>query len=150
MSLINLNPTNKEEIKSFVDKLTNDVEYGSVNALELHVKLTAMEKAITDLKKNIRNSVMKVANNYEQSFDAFNSRIEKVETGTKYDYSQCGDTVYDDLLATYDKVASDIKEREAFLKTVKPGTTLIDDDGVISTIYPPVKSSTSFLKITLK
>ena len=150
-SLLNLNPTNKQEAESFASKLTEAVESGMINPLELHVKLNAMKKAIEDVQKNTREFVMREANKYhEKSFEAFTAKIEKSETGVKYDFTKCYDPEWQLALQHEQEFAEQRKEREAFLKTLKAPLNMVTEDGEPITIYPPEKSSTSFIKVTLK
>ena len=150
-SLLNLNPTNKQEAESFASKLTLAVQEGQINPLELHVKLNAMKKAIEDVQKNTRDFVMSEANKYhEKSFDAFTAKIEKSETGIKYDFSVCCDPDWQLATQYENEFADKRKEREAFLKTLKAPIEIVTSDGECITIKPPVKSSQSFIKVTLK
>jgi hypothetical protein len=150
-SLLNLNPTNKQEAESFASKLTEAVESGMINPLELHVKLNAMKKAIDDVQKNTREFVMREANKYhEKSFEAFTAKIEKSETGVKYDFTKCYDSEWQLAAQQEQEFAEQRKEREAFLKTLKAPLNMVTEDGEAITIYPPEKSSTSFIKVTLK
>ena len=150
-SLLNLNPTNKQEAESFASRLTLSVQEGQINPLELHVKLNAMKKAIEDVQRNTRDFVMSEANKYhERSFDAFTAKIEKAETGVKYDYSVCCDPEWQLALQHEEEFAEQRKQREAFLKTLKAPMNVVLEDGECITINPPVKSSTSFIKVTLK
>jgi len=150
-SLLNLNPTNKQEAESFASKLTEAVETGMINPLELHVKLNAMKKAIEDAQKNTRDYVMREVNKYpERSFEIFSAKIEKSEVGVKYDFSECNDPELIEATNEENKYAEKRKEREAFLKALKSSMNIVTEDGEAITIYPPKKSSTSFIKVTLK
>lgn len=150
-SLVNLNPTNKQEAELFASKLTEAVTEGHINALQLHVKLNAMKKAIEDVQRNTREMVMREADKYhERTFEAYSAKVEKTETGVKYDYSDCGDPVYKSYTDQVEELNALIKEREAFLKSLKAPLNMVTEDGEAITINPPVKSSTSFIKVTLK
>lgn len=151
-SVINYNPTTKEQAESFANKLTEEVLQGEVNPLELHVKLTAMQKAFETVKTNIAKEVLAEAQKHNApTFKAYTSEISIQELGVKYDFTNCGDLVYADLKKKEEELKMEIKNREAFLKSCKAGTELIDSEsGEVYTIYPPAKSSTTGVKVILK
>lgn len=151
MSLINLNPTNKEEAKALTARLTEAVQTGEVNPLELYVKLKAMQDAIEGTMKNIRDNVMREADKYgERTFQAYTAEVQKTETGVRYDYEACNDEQWQSYRDAEQKFAEARKEREKFLQGLKEPTNIVTADGEVITIMPPVKSSTSFIKVTFK
>jgi hypothetical protein len=80
----------------------------------------------------------------------FGAVIDSVETGVKYDYqsTNCPEWErFDEMVKHYSELK---KQRETFLKSLKEPLNIITDDGEIVTINPPIKSSTTALKITLK
>ena len=150
-SLLNLNPTTKQEAESFAYKLTLAVQEGQVNPLEVHVKLNAMKSAIETAQKNVREFVMKEVDKYpEKTIDAYTAKIEKTEVGVKYDFLSCNDIVWMQLMEELNELQAKVKERETFLKTLKAPMNVVANDGECYTINPPVKSSQSFIKVTLK
>lgn len=151
-SVINYNPTTKEQAEVFANKLTEEVLQGEVNPLELHVKMSAMQKAFDAVKKNIASLVLEEAQKYgEKSFEAMNAKIEIQELGVKYDFSGCGDYEWE-MLDAREKATSDAKkEREKFLKSLTKSMTIVNEGtGEIEMVRPPVKSSTTGIKVTLK
>ena len=81
-----------------------------------------------------------------------NSKVEIKEVGTKYDFSKCGDPVYEQLEQMAESAKSSLKERSDFLKAIpKSGIPFLDENsGEMITVYPPSKSSTTSIAITLK
>lgn len=78
-------------------------------------------------------------------------KFENAETGTKYDFTKCGDTELL-LLETQMKIAeTKLKERREFLKNVPDsGIDVVDVfTGEVVKVYPPSKTSNSSYKITL-
>jgi hypothetical protein len=151
-SVINYNPTTKEQAESFANKLTEEVLQGEVNPLELHVKLTAMQKAIDAVKKNIASYTLTEAQKYNsKTFDFNSSKIEIQELGAKYNYDNCNDAVLVRLNAELEKIKSAVEQRQAFLKVCKPGQPVIDEEtGESYEVFPPAKTSTTGVKVTLK
>lgn len=78
-------------------------------------------------------------------------KFECAETGTSYDFSNCGDPVLIELEAKAKEAAEKVKERKDFLKAVSKGGEIITDPstGETSTVFPPTKTSKSSFKISL-
>lgn len=151
-SVINYNPTTKQEAELFANKLIDEVRNGEVNALDLHIKLTAMKKAFDTVKDQIADLVLKEAEKYGQkTFMHQSSQISISELGTKYDFGNCKDPVLNELYNQENVLSSAIKDRETFLKALKEKMIYTDpDSGEITEIFPPIKSSTTGVKIILK
>jgi len=86
---------------------------------------------------------------YGKSFEHYNAKFEVKEMGVKYDYSNCGDPIYNRLAEELAELEKKVKDRQAFLKAVQPGTELLIEDEVI-VLYPPVKTSTTSITVNLK
>ncbi len=153
-SILALFETNKEQRQSFTLALIDEMEQGNVDPLKVHLQVKCMEDIIKLLNSNTvyKKAILDAAEKYgEKSFTYQNAKVEIKETGTKYDFSKCGDTVYQMLEQRSESAAADLKQREAFLKNVpSKGMEIITDDGEAITVYPPSKSSTTSIAITLK
>jgi hypothetical protein len=77
--------------------------------------------------------------------------IEKIDNW-EYSYENCGDAIYDSLNQKAESINSDLKSRESFLKTIPiSGIQILDEStGEMITVYPPAKSSTTTIAVTLK
>jgi hypothetical protein len=152
-SILALFQTTKEERQSFALALINEIESGNVDPLKVHLQVKCMEDIIKLLNSNTvyKTAVLDAAEKHGQkSFDYQNSKVEIKETGVKYDYSQCGDPVLKELLDRKEDIDIILKGRETFLKTVpEKGMELKIDDEIV-TVYPPSKSSTTSIAVTLK
>lgn len=151
-SIINTNPTNKEEAEKFALKLISEVQSGMVNPLELWVKLNAMQKAFDEVKENISSMALSEAEKYGQKyFDAYSSQIQIMELAAKYNYSNCNDHEWNEAKDKEDEYAKERVKREKFLKALsKPMELVIEGTGEVAKIYPPSKSSKTGLKVVLK
>lgn len=81
----------------------------------------------------------------------YGHKIEPIEAGTKYNYSECNDPVYKRLLEKKAIIEAEVKAREKFLQAVPYKGMSINDEETGEadiTIFPPVKTSTSTVKIT--
>lgn len=143
----------KGQIKKMADESIHGLmENGKI--IEAADMIAKMELFIKEIKSNpeyidfLRYEVAK----YGQSMTtSTGTRIELAEVGTKYDYVFCEDDIYNELVMRRDALDEQIKERQQFLKTLpSEGIDIINEDGVVSRIYPPSKSSTSSVKCTIQ
>ena len=134
------------------DQLIEAVRAGEVKSLKLRVWAKMMEQIIERvLKETISNQLTEADKYPSGKIEEFGAIIERAELGTKYDYSGCGDTTWERLHADFETAKSRLSEREAFLKAMKSPMTIIDEmTGEVVAISPPVKTSTSGLKVTIK
>jgi hypothetical protein len=142
----------KSGIQVFSRQLIQSVENGDVNALELKAFLKTLEQIIETVDKATREYQLKEADKYgEKRFSAFGCEVEKAEVGTKYDYSICGDPVYELRTKILEESKNQLDERAAFLKSLKEPMTLVDEgSGEVVTVRPPLKKSTEGLKFSIK
>jgi len=154
-SILALFQTNKEERQSFALDLVSKIEQGEVDPLKIHLQVKAMEDIIKLLNDNTiyKKSILDAAEKYGQkSFTFQNAKVEIKEVGTKYDFSKCNDTEWDLYDQRLLSAKEDLKQRETFLKTIPvKGLEIVDKvSGEMATIYPPSKSSTTSIAVTLK
>lgn len=144
LSVISKLPTTKQDINLFVEAAVNEMLDGTKNPLQVNVQLKVLEDIIDQIRKNsdVRYAIMEEASKYEKTFEMFGAKITQTSKST-YDYSGCGDAVYNDLVAQKKKLDEVIKAREAMLKT-----GINADTG--ETFAPPAVKTSEFLTITLK
>lgn len=154
-SILSLFQTTKAERESFVMDVVNRIDQGAVDPLLIHLQIKCMEDVIkllnsnTNYKKALLDASEKMG---DKSFQFHNAKFEIKETGTKYDYSNCGDPTHQMLEQKVSSISEELKEREKFLKTLpaKGMVLLIEDTGEAITVYPPSKTSTTSVAVTLK
>lgn len=117
----------------------------AISAMELFIKEV---KADEDFKDYTREEISKYPKGYVSPSGA---KLECIESGVKYDYSQCGDTIHAMYSQQLMSVQNTLKEREAFLKSVPIEGLIITDEmtGEVVRIFPPSKSSISTYKVSL-
>ncbi len=148
--LIGIIPSLKQGIKQFVGNLLQRMDDGELDPLEIHVKLIkTMEKIAKEVsesegyKKAVRNS----AEAHGKEFQRFGATIKLSETGTKYDYSNCGHIYYESVCQQIESLTEKKKEYETDLKAIKDSKIFTFNE-VEHTVYPPVKKSTSSVTVT--
>lgn len=141
---------NKETIKETSLALLNDIDEGHMHPLQVAAQFKFVEDVISNVKEELRQRVIAEQDKYgKQAMTYHGATFEIKEAGIKYDYSHCNDVIWDDLKKQMDALNEQIKEREAFLKTLKERFTYIDEStGEIVTLYPPQKKSTTTYAIT--
>lgn len=150
--LLGLMASTSTQIDVFSDGIIQSVKGGDLNPLHALIQLRAMEQASKRILSEIKENLLTEANKYpEKSFTFMGNEITKAEHGTKYEFSNCGDPVWEMLDQQKDSIAKSIKEREDFLKALKsPLETLDKLSGEIVTLSPPTKTSQSGLTVKIR
>lgn len=150
-------------------QMYNRVLEGEVSALDTYEAVSFMAKVADQLKgcadelgKNkfvdlVREEIAANAEGGEKSvITKFGSKYSLAETGTKYDYSKCGDVLYNYYTKEAARIDKLVKEREKFLKALTtpikvsfpdPETGEMHED---VELIPPTKTSTSSFKLEIK
>jgi hypothetical protein len=144
-SALSILPKTAKEIKSFGLKLVDEINNGTINPLELARYKKSLEVLFEAIKEPLRDASLEEAAKYgSKEFDFLGAIYKTAEYGTKYDYEATGDPVWKDLNEKK-------KDRENFLKSLKEKHTYVDEEtGDVITIYPPVKTSTTSVSVTIK
>lgn len=144
-------PSSKIQCADFVAKLIESVESGNENPLKLAIQMNALEKSLKTVKEAIKDHINKEAATYStKTFDAYGAKVTVAELGVKYDFSNCNDPEWNIIAGEIEELEERLKKRETFLKTIQGKLNMVDDDGVGHTILPPIKSSTTGIKIELE
>jgi hypothetical protein len=109
--------------------------------------------------------VLDDAEKHGKSFQYHNAKVDIREVGVKYDYSGCGSSILAELYRKQEAINDEIKEWEAYLKAIPAsgvvnfvqkryenpdGSVVIESTGEVETHYPPAKTSTTSVAVTLK
>lgn len=123
---------------------------GWVDPIVAYTNISKMEAAIATFKKDdkVKEITMREIEKYPKNHTWGDVKLEIVEAGVKYDYSECGDSQLAELYRMRQALDADIKEREAFLKSVPISGVAIPDTGEM--VYPPEKTSKTTIKTTIK
>ena len=148
---LSLFETTKAERQDFAQSVVNGLKEGLSDPLKVHLQVKCMEDLIKQITSHpdYKDLTLDEAAKYGKSFEHYNAKFEIKEMGVKYDYSNCGDPIYNQLANELAELEKKVKDRQAFLKAVQPGTELLIEDEVII-LYPPVKTSTTSITVNLK
>lgn len=151
-SLLHLLASTGSQITFFSEAIVNEVKNGSESPLRVLIQLRAMERASKQILDGIKENILTEAAKYPgNSFELWGNKIEKSELGVKYDFSKCGDTVWERLQTDFETAEQRLKDRQEFLKKLKEPITLVDElTGEVVKVNPPDKTSTSGLKVTIR
>lgn len=122
--------------------------------LEVFARLKAASEAIEDVLKDreVKDAVMAEADNYrEKTFEVHGALWTKKMAGVRYDYSVCGDPVYDSLAFEKKVIDDKIKQREALLKSIPDAGEVITDQetGETKLVIPPSKTGSEIVQCKL-
>ncbi len=151
-SVINLLPSTSDEMNRFANNVIQAVKNGEENPLQMLVQIRAMEKAFKIITEKIKENYLTEADKYPgDKFDFKGNSIQKGDVHTEYDYTVCGDPIWEQRKTILDMAESQLKERQEFLKALREPITLVDDEsGEVATVRPPLKKTTPGLKVTIK
>lgn len=149
VSTLSAMPNTKEQVSLFANKLKLELENGEVNPLEIITMQKAIEKVFDAVKPTLSELARAEAEKHGKSFEYKGAKIECVEVGTKYDFSECGHLDYSELCEKINQLTEMKKNYETMIKTYKEPQNLISLNGDVMTVYPPKKTSTSSIKVTL-
>lgn len=139
------------QIDVFSDGIIQAVKEGEISSIEVLVHLKAFEKASGRILKEIQEHFVREAEKHPgNEFTFHGNTIQKREVGVKYDYTVCADPEWEQFNAAVEQAVTRRQEREALLKALTKPTNIITDDGEGITIYPPKKSGTQSLIVTIK
>lgn len=144
-------PATKKEVLSLAQQKAAEIkETGGQDPLAVAVESKRIIDYLTELTSCLKPEILTEAVKYgKNSFTAHNAKFEVKEMGSRYDFTGCGHTKLDELYAKQKELTKDIKGIEDFLKTLKQGMTIVDEDsGDVITVRPPVKLSTTGCSIS--
>lgn len=133
--------------------IIDSVLSGYVNPLDLPVKKKCIEQALDAALKNtgVQSAIIEEINKHGKSASHLGAKLEVMEAGVRYDYSNCNDSELMRLEADLLAATNAVKLRQQFLKSLPAeGQTIVSQlTGEVETIYPPTKSSTTTIKTTM-
>jgi len=117
------------------------IKEGQIDPIKAELSLKGLENVIKEIRDNqeVKNITRAESEKYGKKYQKFGATIEN-SSRTTYDYSNCGDEVYNKMAKDMEVLKSQMKAREAMLKTGVDASTG-------ETFNPPVAKTSEFLKI---
>ena len=148
-------PQTKSEQSSMAAQFVEQVKNGDVSPLDAVAKMKSLQEVITAFLKNkdVVSAVLNECDKYGkgETPTSNGAAFTVKETGVKYDFSGCGDPVWNRLKEESDRISEQMKEREQYLKIIKGTKTEIDEEtGEVYTLNQPTRTSTTSFAITFK
>jgi hypothetical protein len=151
MAAFAVSKANREELAI---QIVEAIDAGDLNPLDIHYQVKAMEDFIKMLTANSRykDAVLTEGMKHGKSFQFNGSKMQIKDTGVKYDYSKCGDPNWQLLEDQISELKDKQKAVEAHLKVLPAeGIQVLNaDSGEVIKMFPPVKTSTTSIAVTLK
>jgi hypothetical protein len=148
---LQLQSLNKEAIISQSLLVRDSINDGYLDALEVLIsakKMQELGKQLEDISRPIAEDKTRL-----QKGEVYKTQsVEIIEKtiGSKTDYSNCNDEVWEKLQQDLSDLKEAIKQRETFLNALTTQTTIVTNDGEIVTLNPPIKSGRIGLSLTIK
>lgn len=110
---------------SFSNQVKEYIKEGKGDPLEVHLFLKRIEKVQEELKddKEIKEIILKEADKHTQegkTFEYLGAKITATSVHTSYDFSTCGDILWDNLNELFNQVKEMKESREKMLKAAFP------------------------------
>lgn len=143
----------KTGIELMASNFLRPLEEGTIEPEAMALLIDAMKKTIEKVEKAARPQIAAhLHSRYAkgEQIDVRGCKIERMEAGVKYDYTFCGDGIWQELKAQEAELSEKIKEREGVLKAIKPGGNFMcvhPDTGELMELRSPEKTSTESYKI---
>ena len=135
---------------SFADIVIQEVNDGHTDPLVVLSAVRNLKDILDTIDVGIKDCVMQELSKHGKSLEMYGMKVEQKEVGTKYNYENSNDRIYDGLRARFRTLDTDIKDREKWLKSIPAtGIDIVTEDGEVVKIMPPIKTSTSSFAVTL-
>ncbi len=104
---------------------------------------------LEELEKGLKDFAITELESYERNeTDVLGTTVKAVDAGVKYDFSATQAWAKQKVLV--DTESKKLKEIEAFVKTLKSKTTVVDEEtGEAVEYFPPAKTSSTSIRVTL-
>lgn len=138
-------------VADIVESAVNNIVEGNIDPMQAYAVLTTFERAIAKIKDNmhVRDICLRELSKYGKNGATIGEfTFTEAEAGIKYDYSQCGCSEYDELIAKRADIDAEIKQLEKCLKAMPVGGMADTMTGEVW--YPPTKTSKTIIKTTTK
>ena len=145
--IIDFENISKSSMSHAVDLICMPIIDGEISASKKIVQFIALKDILDEVITKIRSSAMdelKLAKG--SAANIYGAKIEPA-TSSKYDYTVCDDSTWNQLNAELQIIKAKMKERESFLKAIKSAIYLPETGEVVN---PPIAIQTETIKVTIQ
>lgn len=150
INIQDLTPSN-HSAGELASKIVDAILSGYVNPLDFAVKKKCIEEALDLAFTNsfVRDAMIEEAAKHNGKAVHLGAKVESCEVGVRYLFDKCNDPKLVQLETEAAELADKVKQRKEWLKKVDTkGEKILIDDEVIE-VYPPAKTSTTSIKVSL-
>lgn len=148
LALLKNLPSTQEGVTNLAKAIVDDIKENGTNTLDYYIMIktmTSLEKSVKKFK-DFNNYLLEDAKKYvDKSFTHAGCKF-TIQNRPRYKYEACEDEVWNQLQAEKKKLDEKIKDREAFLKSLKEP---VADVNYGNTIYPPIVEGGEVVAVTL-
>jgi hypothetical protein len=139
----------KREMTNIVSQYLEDMAYNGGEPLKDLALCRKYIFLLEELEKGLKDFAITELESYERNeTDVLGTTVKAVEAGVKWDFS--ASSAWANQKAKVDAEAKRLKDIEAFAKTLKSKTTVVDEEtGETIEYFPPAKSSSTSIRVTL-
>jgi len=153
LSYLTVLPSTKEQQKTFANDIIKEIVSGNADPIKLDALFKCIEDTLKLIRKDekVKDAVQSELAKYPEKTTIFDfGEVTKTSKST-YDFSDCGDIKWNEFNSSMELLKEKIKDREAFLKSIKEPISVNDGDtGEVYDIHPPAKNTSEFHSIKLK
>lgn len=145
--IIDFENISKSSISHAVELIAIPILEGEISASKKIVQFIALKDLLEDVITKIRPSAMEELKlSKGEGINIFGAKVEPATT-SKYDFTACDDSTWNDLNASLQIIKAEMKERESFLKAIKSAVYLPETGEVVN---PPIVLRTETIKVTIQ
>lgn len=139
----------KESQATLAENLVAQVVNGSIDSVAAFLQIKAIAEVCDQFLKNseICDAVHKAVVVRGNDANFCGGKIGLSNT-TRFDFASSGDPQYISLIKQKEDIANKIKAREMYLKAISEEQDILDGDGKVIHIVPPIKSVSQSLRVT--
>jgi hypothetical protein len=120
-----------------------------IDALDTFVKMEYLIKEIRGNKEFIELVRDEISKHGKSMTTTTGVKIELAEVGTTYDFDDCNDPEYNELVSLRDYYEDELRKRKDYLKSLPKPMEILTKEGEVIQVHPPIKTSKSSFKTTL-
>lgn len=139
----------KREMTNIVSRYLEDIAHNGGEPLKDLALCRKYIFLLEELEKGLKDFAINELETYDRNeTNVLGTTVKAVEAGVKWDFS--ASTAWSNQKARVDAETKRLKDIEAFAKTLKSKTTVVDEEtGEAVEYYPPAKSSSTSIRVTL-